>query len=85
MCISLFYMHCDLQHHHHAMKVAKMAPMAHPSKDSLPGAQPDKKKVDLQLRKSLKLPDHPAKAMESDLEVFESENKSDVEFNRQGF
>ena len=68
-------MHYNLQHHHYAIKAAKTAPMARPSKRQLAGRSNQIKKSRIELRESVKLrprlqaccrvklPDRPAKAM----------------------
>ena len=89
-------MHCNFNTtHHHAIKAAKTAPMARPSKRQLAGRSNQKKKLELKLRASLKLRPQlqvccseeatgppSGSGGESDLEVSDSENEGDVEFNQ---
>ena len=66
------HLHRDLQHHHHAIKAVKTAPMARPSGRQLAGHSNRLEKFELQLRESMELrpfcgvkelPDRPARAM----------------------
>ena len=79
-------MHRDLQHHQ-TLKATRTAPMTRLSKRQPVGRF---NQLELRLIESLKLrlhcrvkklPDRPAKTTESDLEISDSENKSDVEPN----
>ena len=85
-------MHRDLQHHHHAVKAVKTTPMTRPSKRQLAGRSNQIKRARIAVERELEAQVllqsdeatglHSESNEESDLEVSDSENESDVEFNQ---
>ena len=76
------------QHRYHAVKALKTTQMERPSKKRLAGRSNQTKKLELRLKESLKLrlyctvkklPVYTARTKESDLEVSDSENESNVD------